>query len=120
MDVFVLMQLAQSGHHAVFVMTVEFVFHYAAFFSASFFGFVLVFLSAFFSRSINFTFEMWIGPSRSAILPCGLSSDLRRCFLIIRTPSTSTRCLLDNTSRILPLEPLKFPEITSTSSPFLT
>src|SRR5947207_1030134 len=102
MNVFVLMQVAQSGHHALFIMIVEFVFHYAAFFSASFFGFVLVFFSAFFSRSINFTFEMWIGPSRSAILPLGLSCDLRKCFLMMRTPSISTRCLLWITARIFP------------------
>src|SRR5580704_16196248 len=120
MHVLVLVPFAELRHHAILVMTIKFVVHHAAFFSGSafVFDFALVFFSAFFS--INFTFEMWIGPSRSAILPWGLSCDLRRCFLIIRTPSISTRYLPGITSRILPEEPLKFPQITSTSSPFLT
>ena len=50
----------------------------------------------------------------------GLSWDFRRCFLMIRTPSINTRCFFGNTCRIFPLDPRKFPETTSTLSPFFT
>ena len=52
---------------------------------------------------------MWIGPSRSAIFPCGLSCDFFKWRLIMRTPSTKTRCLRAMTSSTFPVEPLMVP-----------
>jgi len=72
------------------------------FFSFFAFGSALFFFG-FSPRSTTRTFEMWMGPSRSAIFPCGLSCDLRRCRLMMRTPSIKTRCLRGNTSRIFPV-----------------
>src|SRR5207248_10623865 len=61
------------------------------------FAFVSFFVPFFSVFSIKRTFEIWIGPSRSAIFPLGLSCDFRKCFLIIRTPSISTRCFCGRT-----------------------
>ena len=122
MHVFVSVLLLQSRHHPFLVVFVKFVFHlltchselsrrisnsfaFSGFVFVSFFASFLVFSSF----SIKRTLEIWIGPSRSAILPLGLSCDFRRCFLIIRTPSINTRCFFGNTCRIFPLEPRKFP-----------
>src|SRR5437867_12536563 len=92
MKVLVTVPLPQRRHHVLFVVAIKFValFHD---FAGSFSFFFFSAAAGFSPRPSNRTLEIWIVPSRSVILPVGLSCDLRRCFLLIRTLSISNCCL---------------------------